>query len=431
MPVPSIDRDHDNISTPVTPDHRFRNRPLRNNSAKVSRQHHAAPAPPNNAYAPPCPHNGSTNYPNPRPTTPPPKPLESSPAPPSPSGLANIRIRRPQHGSLLLRSPARAGHAARMRQIFEHASLEQQPPQPSQPLLYPQLPNVSRKASPPLAQPSHVGNHSRCMSTASSPTGRPHVQPTIAGVSEQSSESWSDDSGYLVLGSRTLKLARAFIPDNRISEWLAGVSTPDCDDHDAHVQEHDAHVGLEPCEDLSAESSDTASSRIVQRPLEPRPAKAMIQDVFCGKDRTYTRSDSVPSKPRSPLKELIADYPSTNCPPRPTTPLHSYHHDASNQPLSSNDEIQLSPLSPNVCIERGPSRYHSSRSTQYVNRALPARIPCTPSRENIAPPRTSHPADSPLVSQAAPCKVGVGTRFQHPRHTPAQKQGRWARNVQP
>ncbi|USP82629.1 uncharacterized protein yc1106_09903 [Curvularia clavata] len=434
QPVPSIDSQRGSISTPVTPDYRFRSRPLRNNSAKVSLQGHAPPAPPNHAYAHPCCHGDSTNCQNARPATPPPKPLELTPGPSSPLGLANIRIRRPPHGSLLLQSPARAGHAARMRQIFEHASREQQPPQPTKPLLYPQLPNVSRKASPPLASmpnycqqasPTRLPQQSLCMSTASSRAGFRHAQAVFA-MSEQSSESWSDDSGYLLTRSHISKLAPAFVPDDRITEWLTSVSTPDYEEHDAHVQDYDA-----PCRYSSSELSDNASSGLAQQPLESRPVKVTIEDVSPGQGLTYTR-DSVPLKPSFPLKELITDHVSTA---HPTTPIHSYYSDAIHPLLSSaNEVIQLSPLSPNVCIERGPSRYHSSRNTQYSNRASPStKIQTTPSKENTAPRNSVHakdPAQSTPVPEA-PCKVGVGTRFQHPRHAPNSGRGRWERRVEP
>ncbi|KAF5850648.1 hypothetical protein GGP41_010302 [Bipolaris sorokiniana] len=407
--------DTDNISTPVTPADRFRTRPLRNDSAESSLD--AAVASPNRAYAHPCLHHDSANYPNALHNTPPLKPAESRPRPVSPLGLANVRIRRSHHGSRLLQSPARAGHAARMRQLFEDASHEQQTLQPAH-LPYPQLPNISAKASSPLARCGHVHNHSQ---QATSPVRRleslcipttllPSPRPGFAKTSQQSSESWSDDSGYLIPGSRSKpnpKSIRASVLDDHISKWLTGVSTPNGHEPYAKPPQPNTYSRPQFCQRSSSNFSETAS-RSGQEALEAPSANTVtIRDVF------HTRTESTI---------------------HPTTPLHSRPRDANNQVLSPDPDLELSPLSPNVCIERGPSRYHSSRNLHSA--ASPTKSLYVSSKENATPPNdiTSHHAQrgsSGGGAQESPCKIGIGTRFQHPSHTPHTSRGIRTRHVDP
>ncbi|EUC47856.1 hypothetical protein COCMIDRAFT_3165 [Bipolaris oryzae ATCC 44560] len=389
--------DTDNISTPVTPADRFRTRPLRNDSAESSLD--AAAASPNRAYAHPCPHHDSANYPNALPNTPPLKPAESRSRPVSPLGLANVRIRRSHHGSRLLQSPARAGHAARMRQLFEDASHEQQTLQPSH-LPYPQLPNISAKASSPLARRGHVHSHSQQATT--SPIRRleslciattllPGPPPGFAKTSQQSSQSWSDDSGYLIPGSRNKpnpKSIRASVLDDRISRWLTGVSTPNVHEPYAKLPQPNTYPKPQFCQRPSSNLSETAS-RSGQEALEASLADTVtIRDVF------HIRTESTI---------------------RLATPPQLRPRAANNQVSFPDPDIQLSPLSPNVCIERGPSRYHSSRNLH--NTASPTKSHYVSSKENAAPTNTpSHHAQRGSA-QDSPCKIGIGTRFQHPSHT--------------
>ncbi|ENI09758.1 hypothetical protein COCC4DRAFT_36145 [Bipolaris maydis ATCC 48331] len=405
--------DSDNITTPVTPTHRFRTRPLRNDSAESSLD--AAAASPNRAYAHPCSHHDSANYPNALPNTPPLKPAQSRPRPVSPLGPANVRIRRSHRRSPLLHSPARAGHAARMRQLFEDASREQQTLQPAH-VPYPQLPNISAKASSPLARPGHVHSHSQ---QATSPVRRleslcipttllPGPQPGFAKTSQQSSESWSDDSGYLIPGSRTKpspKSIRASVLDDRISKWLTGVSTPNGHEPYAKLPQRSTHPRPQFCQRSSSNFSETAS-RSGRETLEaPLADTVTIRHVF------HTRTEPTM---------------------HPATLLRSCPRAANHQALFPDPDLQLSPLSPNVCIERGPSRYHSSRNLRTA--ASPIKSPHV-SKENAASTNTlPHHAqrdNSSTCAQVSPCKIGIGTRFQHPNHTSHTSRGIRTRHVDP
>lgn len=76
-------------------------------------------------------------------------------------------------------------------------------------------------------------------------------------------------------------------------------------------------------------------------------------------------------------------------------------------PLNTFDEeIEngLSPLSPNVCIERGPSRYHSNRSATRIEQvSTPCKKPLPrhqQSQENVFPWKDSTVCvESPLVAR--------------------------------
>ncbi|EUC32229.1 hypothetical protein COCCADRAFT_27234 [Bipolaris zeicola 26-R-13] len=410
------DTDIDNISTPVTPGDRFRTRPLRNDSAESSLD--AAAASPNRAYAHPCSHHDSANYPNALPNTPPLKPAESRPRPVSPLGLANVRIRRSHHSSRLLQSPARAGHAARMRQLFEDASHEQQTLQPAH-LPYPQLPNISAKASSSLARRGHVHCHSqqatspvrRLESLCISTTLLPRPPPGFAKTSQQSSESWSDDSGYLIPGSRSKpnpKSIRASVLDDRIDKWLTGVSTPNGHEPYAKLPQPNTYPRPQFCQRSSSNFSEMAS-RSGQETIEaPLADTVTIRDVF----HTHTESTI-----------------------RPATPIRSYPRATNHHASSPDPDLQLSPLSPNVCIERGPSRYHSSRNL-HTTAASPTKSPYATSKENATPPNnipSRHPqrGSSGNGVQVSPCKIGIGTRFQHPSHSPHSSRGIRSRQLHP
>lgn len=352
-------------------------------------------------------------------------------------------MRRSHHGSLLLQSPARAGHAARMRQIFEDASREQHTRQPASHTLYPQLANVSRKASPPLAlvhngrvrarfqqNPPTPRPPSRCMSSTTSFRASADDAPSaFVGLSAQSSESWSDDSAYLVARSRNPTSALAFVPNGRISEWLAGVSTPDWDqdgseEEEEEKEQEDGHARSEFCQHFSAEFSHEAASRHIRQSPKPwRPVRIKPLDPFGRQEHTYTETQPLAFHSFSPFHDMTANPRPTFSAQRPTTPGPS-----NKQALpSSNDQIQYTPLSPNICIERGPSRYRSSRNRHLTNRTSPTKTPHSVCKENTLPTclDNAHANSTP----EAPCKVGVGTRFQHPRHTARQGLGRWARCV--
>ncbi|KAF1942145.1 hypothetical protein EJ02DRAFT_465983 [Clathrospora elynae] len=349
---------------------------------------------------------------------------------------ANIRIRRSHHacGSTLLQSPARAGHAARMRQIFEDAGREQRTPQDNKGVLYPQLPNISRRTSPPpeyrlpdKCRGSHCSPSRRpeslCMSTNSF---RAIPQPQVNSVQlfERESESWSDDSGYFIGDSRIRPSAVAVPPKERIYDWLQNVSEPEVDDaEDVEWDRSGSRESLQrSLSDLSTgfafQSSDLPlSSSTEYKRLQNEETTA--QDPFIQPDHENS-SLSLFSGRRAPSTAPLAHVIVT---PR-SSPVYYKRHDTTLRSPSKHRAledggVQLSPLSPNVCVERGPARYHTGYKNPNMDHTL------TPTKERPALFNVGRLTENLTVgagnttrlgSPLAPCKIGVGTRFQHPRH---------------
>ncbi|RYN64413.1 hypothetical protein AA0117_g12496 [Alternaria alternata] len=344
----------------------------------------------------------------------------------SPTKQANIRVRRANNGSALLQSPARAGHAARMRQIFEDASRDHISPQSGQSVLYPQLPNISRKASPTreyggdeqhctLTSPPIRPPESLCLSTSSSRMVQHKLQLKSPHISEQSSESWSDDSGYFIAGSRNRTFSLTGPPRDRINDWLTNVAESECNIptvKDENECQHSSFSLLLPPPpkltdiDLLHKSSEQS----------PTPTcDATIQDPFLDFDtnpRTPSLFKSLPARrfPNTSSSKPLTTQ--TQAQSTETVTVRSRNSPA-RQSIFEDGGVQLSPLSPNVCIERGPTRYHSARTSPIKERRAMRYNENRDEDGGIGLAQTEAGVqDSPL----APCKIGAGTRFQHPRH---------------
>jgi hypothetical protein len=413
----------------------------------------------------------------------------------SPSKLANIRIRRCHNGSSLLQSPARAGHTARMKQIFEEAGREQHTPQVDKGVLYPQLPNISRKASPPPEHSQHHTPHSSpirrpeslCMSNIS-PTRRPESlcmstspfrivsqqpQGDRFSVSEQSSESWSDDSGYFVASSRNQTANLTVCAIERITDWLVSVAASKSEEGLVDP------IGDERCDSRQSlqyahsELDDYFSTKDFEHLPPPffenykscPPLPPMSQDPFV-RDENVTSGPSLFNRRQIPrpfptTNSLAATSSTVIIRPHPS-PIKRHNSAFNTLPLDSTPQrspsknlileeggVQLSPLSPNVCIERGPSRYHSAHrrsnadhtgtpTKEYILSSSPlspnkewlsSHLQVSPTREHlqvVAQLKENNAAGKGETERESPCKIGVGTRFQHPRHQ-AYGGSRWGR----
>jgi len=348
--------------------------------------------------------------------------------PPSPSRLANIRVRRANNGSTLVQSPARAGHAARMRQIFEDAGHDHQSPQLEQGVSYPQLPNISRKASPPVEH----GRNEQYATLAISPVQRPEspymsrasfrmvshaTQANSPRISEQSSEAWSDDSGYFIAGSRNRTASLTGPPRDRINDWLASTSLHEqetCGIEDVLDYQSTSHLPR------SSSWKDVFSKDSTQSPHHI--STTTIPDPFLEPDSTLRISPLFKALPPR-LSRNQPHTPTQTQTPSPTTVTIRPHQPAVNRPILEEGGIQLSPLSPNVCIERGPSRYHSTRTSPIKERRALRYTMNGSENENenggvgLQKGKGKEVGDAEVQgSPLAPCKIGVGTRFQHARH---------------
>lgn len=171
-----------------------------------------------------------------------------------------------------------------MRNIFQTASHRNTPD-----VLYPQLPNMSRKTSQPRGATSHE-------LTAYVPSLH-QPDPPLPVPPYASSESWSDDTGYLVSGSRSRPSDPIILPAERIAHWLLDVCDSDPSDSIPLQHHHPAAANV-----------DRTSHQVVQT-------------------------------------------------------------------ASSGGDTDLGPLSPNICVERGPSRHYSGRKPGNTARGIYTRPP--------------------------------------------------------
>jgi hypothetical protein len=304
----------------------------------------------------------------------------------SPTTAANIRVRRSNRGSTLLHSPARAGYATRMRQIFEDAGRDQGELQSTSRALYPQLANISRKASPspsnsptkstdglPRYRPDSLCLSANLRSIVASTGG---VGVSLAHQSQRSSGSWSDDSGYIVTSnSHTRHSSFTLTPDERIRIWL-------CELPEEKIEDVEEDGRMESVLERNADSIDRRHNRDEMLPFASDHTSPFGSDLH-EYDATYTLP------PHGPLgdvpgvrNQLRFSAPNQFHIPSPKARLRtSTQHDENvsdnrafpgDAQLLEEGGIQLSPLSPNVCIERGPARYHSNRKPREMT--APCRL---------------------------------------------------------
>jgi hypothetical protein len=335
---------------------------------------------------------------------------------------ANIRVRRSRRDSTLLQSPARAGHASRMRQIFGNAGRDQVELQSNPSSLYPQLANVSRKASPPPIT-SPVKRKTRrqsithdlpiyrleslCLSTNLT-SNTAFMSEACAGLeqpSERSSGSWSDDTGYIVTdNSRIRDSSFALAPNEPVHAWLRDL--PDWEEFDVDengqtvsvtLQENSNDVGY--MDDQTEFPTFLSDQKSGHGSLRSHPISFSISDkgsVMPSRSDTH-RPDTAYNMPEHGYSRQMSSECSQLCfnnfnevrtpPPQvhPSTSLqyHNYlpemRKGPSNTKIIDGGDKQLSPLSPNVCVERGPARHHSNRKPRGIT------TPCRDSPANTFP----------------------------------------------
>lgn len=340
----------------------------------------------------------------------------------SPARTANVGVRRSHYGSMLSQSPARAGYATRMRQLFEEAGRIDR----DSPRLYPQLPNISRKAS--TSPSKRIPIHQSTASTSYRPESLclapslPEADPALSDVqasllypSERSSGSWSDDSGYIVTSARGQRCSFSVPPRERIYSWLREVSDSEncvavC------VAEDQNGAGSMP--EICVDTEDPFVSRVDERQsIDPQRHRQQFKAYQSFAPRHV--SDVCKRLGLDAQDDPYASPPS----PAAYTPLPKKQISAANMSTRNEDidleegGIQLSPLSPNVCLERGPSRHHSKHK---LREASTIRTPCKDRthepfrpaslKENVVLRRDGIDLNgSPVTAR----KVVLGTRFRH------------------
>jgi hypothetical protein len=366
----------------------------------------------------------------------------------SPTKTANIRVRRSNHGSTLLQSPARAGYASRMRQMFEEAGRSS--------TLYSQLPNISRKvSSPSIRSPVQNGIVQQATTSASTKyrleslclsmtlplhvPSRGRTQPKIRHPSERSSGSWSDDSGYIVTQPRE-RICSLNVPLNeRIHTWLVDVP-----DREGEFPENDFEMTAPcwlslacssewhdeatstPCESFEKNQSEacpTSTDLEASRTQMPGLQSVLNDPLVCKnkaqRSQAPTRSHMQGDLPAvAHIEDCTRKCTSSVCKQHNFDDVNQFHtptlkhqldtspqhHGYSSRTPVYPDEahdleeggIKLSPLSPNVCIERGPSRYHSNRK--------PVNTPC-----NVRPAMQTWGIQGRHVEQVQACILPFST----------------------
>jgi hypothetical protein len=284
---------------------------------------------------------------------------------------ANVGVRRSKCSSLLHDSPVRAGYSLSMRQIFEVASLQHVPHSHDRTIVYPRLPSVSRSL---FNAPAEVTSHQD--SSAGCPE---HTKPTAAVPDYDSQQkkmcrtssvsliagsegSWSGDSGYLRAEAELAAPSPVSPSLYNVRDWLCSVAL-----------ELDA-----PSPEIQTSCNDTSLTK-TSAPATPPSLRTenSFQDTFDDAASSYAWKDETLLPPATPV---LARKPQPDATRR--------HIDNTEV---EDDETDLSPLSPNVCVERGPSRHRSSRrrrklgtDKQTPTKAKPVARRSPPRGENAA-----------------------------------------------
>ncbi|KAF2271078.1 hypothetical protein CC78DRAFT_573454 [Lojkania enalia] len=343
----------------------------------------------------------------------------------SPRTPANvgIRVHRSQYSRTLLGSPARPGHSHCLKEIFQNSlSVENKMPQSDDTVSYPSLPNISRALASvgPMQEDEHhvyfnVPNYEQDSETAANisgpaaPAGQRlpyHMesnapQPTT-GSPMNSSASWSGDSSYLTIDLLPRVSTPVSSSQPRINDWLSSISFASDPSDNSFAAE--PVITSEPYLDCySPQHVLPDAQKNCNAQLEDQD---YISDKFCSANSNRATTPS--SGMRSPISYTAATWTSPTAldkrgpvlslaPGRSKSSFGDQGNSPNVTPRDTNSsrqiggtvapkEIQdlndgdnkLSPLSPNVCIERGPSRYHSARKTPEARWATTNRFRSAP-----------------------------------------------------
>ncbi|KAF2192560.1 hypothetical protein K469DRAFT_745966 [Zopfia rhizophila CBS 207.26] len=378
-------------------------------------------------------------------------PQRGSTGPASSPKTANIGIRRTQYNSTLLSSPARSGHASRMKQNFEDARLENCSRDGA--AMYPQLPNISPARSPTSRYDKHrlsqntpayyrSGFPSAADSTAPPPEPQNNVrlsevdpplsskidmnslpppqfvlgiqetvekclQTELEGTVEDSrvsshdcssvdSDSWFGDSNYLTAGPRLPSTSTAS-PKPGIGDWLSSLFPSG--ELTIKIHSSDALTGRDGLSSPDNSNNNSSSGALSQSPQSapftlssagPRARRISDQCMHLGSPQELpTAATQTPRTGRISLSALF-------------TPIVASRDAGENMCIPQADNvddggIELSTLSPNVCIERGRRRHLVKKAGSTI-RALGQR----PGATRFAHAnRMGVPQDSPALGEDA------------------------------
>lgn len=270
----------------------------------------------------------------------------------APIHTANASARRCT-GPAFSQSPARSGHSACMRKIFDE-SLRPLTLHRHQNVLYPPLPNISRQLRPLGTRDE--GNDALPRVHQSQPRAyqpdQDESRVSSRSASRSSSESWSEDLIYLEAERLHASPGLTASPDERVRDWLSATATDSHRDVEAMTrmrEDPDMHYnGQVPndrtvvkCKSVTSDKTDMSINKITAcLPHSQRQISGTCRTFDFDQGLATQAHTTVAAFTRS-CNATAASACSQATLPQAGTP-------------SRCDTPKLGPLSPNVCTERGP-----------------------------------------------------------------------------
>lgn len=246
----------------------------------------------------------------------------------------------------LTQSPARSGHSTCMRKIFDGPLRPLAPRQAHQDAVYPSLPNVSRQLSR-LTRHRESRNAPCRLQWSDRPLDQDDSCMPTSSFPRSLSEPWSEDSIYLSTESLHASPSNA-TRDDRVRDWLLTAETSDIDIRAETAENLDMHLNGPLLRDCAAVEPNN---------IIPGKAKTLRSDLTAGRPQTRRQVsdtcetleiDQSPTKqPHATIKAFRRSRNST------ATPAHVYITSPQAQASPRRKVIELKPLSPNVCTNRG------------------------------------------------------------------------------
>ncbi len=291
----------------------------------------------------------------------------------SPSNAANSSARR-RRDTALLHSPARRSHSACMRQIFDNKQQYafQLPVPPD--MSYPSLPNVSRPISSLRERLAMGSPTTRVQSRQPPPLSKDATEAPSAFEPQPRyildhhstpSESWSGDSGYLYADGSSVPTDAAAAASSvvRVSDWLSATFDNKSECTWDAVSE-DIKQDFTPVRSHFITHSNSAHDREKLLTNDPRIDICQSRLSVLGQ---HWRSDKC-TRPNSDDLETQEAEQRSNC--------TGTGIDSAPTPGDRIGPGGLGPssLSPNVCTDRGPSRYHRDCKAHSTAETSPSKL---------------------------------------------------------
>ncbi|KAF1934106.1 uncharacterized protein M421DRAFT_88129 [Didymella exigua CBS 183.55] len=286
-------------------------------------------------------------------------------------------------GAALSQSPARSGHSTCIRRIFDDPlrplALRPRP----RDVIYPPLPNVSRQLSPSRkhhqSRNAPLGPHQPLPQDQHSSQDESGI--SAGSIARSSSESWSDDSIYLEAERLHASPSLAALADGRVWNWLSATD----DDRDIDTRTEGAEsLDVHPDEPALRNCTALKPNNVIAH--EAEMSTDDLTAYLLHSQRQVSSMCETLGFNRLPAKQArkMVDTSTRSCGPNATGP-HMNVTPPTARASSFREDLELNPLSPNVCTERGPSKHHKSRTVEVVASQFPTtpRLPIRYQRRHL------------------------------------------------